>query len=46
MVKLHRHSGKVSYLVYDGLDGAHKPTLHVRIKVSLRTLAIEVFKHA
>jgi DNA phosphorothioation-associated putative methyltransferase len=45
VLKLHRYSGKVSYLVYDGLDGAHEPTLRTRIKVSLRSLDIEVFNH-
>jgi DNA phosphorothioation-associated putative methyltransferase len=45
VLKLHRYSGKVSYLVYDSLNGPHEPTLRLRIKVSLRTLNIEVFDH-
>jgi len=46
VVKLHRYSGKVSYLVYDDLDDGRQPTLRLRIKVSLRTLGIDVYRHS
>lgn len=45
LVKLHRHSGKVTYLAYRDADKAENATLATRIKVNLRTLAIDVFDH-
>lgn len=44
VIKLHRYSGKVSYLVYDALE-TQVPILIRRIKVSLRTLTIDAYDH-
>jgi DNA phosphorothioation-associated putative methyltransferase len=41
IIKLHRVSGKVSYLVYRGLEGPEPPELLLRVKVALRTLRID-----
>ncbi len=41
LVKLHRHSGKVSYLVYPDFDADPHPALLRSIKLDLRTRAID-----
>jgi len=46
VTKLHRHSGKVSYLIYRDFEPAGTPTLQLRIKVSLRTLDIDFFDYS
>jgi DNA phosphorothioation-associated putative methyltransferase len=45
VLKLHRYSGKVTYLVCPGLDNDPDPTLELRVKVTLPTLAIDVFDY-
>lgn len=46
VVKLHRSSGKVTFLVYDDFDGKPLPELRQRIKVNLRTRWVQVFDHS
>jgi DNA phosphorothioation-associated putative methyltransferase len=46
VIKLHKSSGKVTFLVYDDFDGKPLPVLRQRIKVSLRTRWVQVFDHA
>ena len=41
LIKLHRHSGKVSYLVYPDFDADPHPALLRSIKLNLRTREIE-----
>lgn len=45
MVKLHLGSGKVTLLFYDDLHGKPLPLLLERIKINLRTQAIEFFRY-
>jgi DNA phosphorothioation-associated putative methyltransferase len=45
VVKLHRYSGKVTYLQCDGLDSP-APTVRLRIKVTLPRLAVDVFDYS
>lgn len=46
VVKLHRYSGKVSYLVCPDLEHDANPAVRLRIKVNLRTLDIDFFDYA
>src|SRR5205823_8964190 len=46
VIKLHRYSGKVTYLVCPALDRDPDPTLELRIKVTLPTLSIDVFDYS
>lgn len=46
VVKLHRHSGKVTYLAYDNFNTQTNPVLNQRIKVNLRTLSIDFFDYS
>src|SRR5262249_2115601 len=46
LIKLHRHSGKVSYLVYPDFDADPHPALLRSIKLNLRTRAIESSDYA
>jgi len=46
IIKLHRFSGKVTYLACDRLDSDPDPVLTLRIKVNLPALSIEVFDYA
>ena len=46
VVKLHRFSGKVTYLVCIGVSDDPDPHVSLRVKVNLRTLAIDVFDYA
>jgi DNA phosphorothioation-associated putative methyltransferase len=46
VVKLHRTSGKVSYLVCKDLDQNPDPIVSLRIKVNLPSLAIDVFDYS
>jgi len=46
IIKLHRYSGKVSYLVCPGIDREPDPPLELRIKVTLPSLAIDVFDYS
>ncbi len=46
MIKLHRHSGKVSYLTYPDFDADPHPAFSRSIKLNLRTRAIESTDYA
>ncbi len=46
IIKLHRHSGKVSYLAYPDFDKAAHPALLRSVKLSLRTREIQCFDYA
>ncbi len=46
LIKLHRHSGKVSYLVYPDFETDPHPALVRSVKLSLRTRKIECFEYA
>ncbi len=46
LVKFHRHSGKVSYLVYPDFDRDPHPALLRSVKLSLRTRDIQCFDYA
>jgi hypothetical protein len=46
VVKLHKASGKVTFLAYDDFDGKPLPELRARIKVNLRTRWVQVFDHS
>jgi DNA phosphorothioation-associated putative methyltransferase len=46
LIKLHRHSGKVSYLVYPDFDADPPPALLRSIKFNLRTREIESTDYA
>ncbi len=46
VVKLHRLSGKVSYLAYPDLDATAEPSLRLRVKVTLPNLAVDVFDYS
>ena len=46
MVKLHRFSGKVSYLFYPDFDDVAHPSLARSLKVSLRTLQLDCYDYA
>ena len=46
VVKLHRFSGKVTYLCYRDFETAALPELQLRVKVSLRTLDIGFYDYS
>lgn len=46
VIKLHRFSGKVSYISYPGFEDVAHPTLRQRIKVTLPTRKIELFDYS
>ena len=46
LIKLHRFSGKVSYIAYPEFETKPHPRLHLRVKVSLRTLGIDFFDYS
>ncbi len=46
VIKLHKSSGKVTFLVYDDFEGKALPELRLRIKVNLRTRWVQVFDHS
>jgi len=46
LIKLHRHSGKVSYLVYPEFDTDPHPALLRSIKLSLRTRELDCHDYA
>ena len=45
LVKLHKESGKVTFLTYDDFENKPLPELQHRIKVNLRTRWVEAFDH-
>ena len=46
LIKLHRFSGKVSYIAYPDFDTDPFPALQLRVKVSLRSLNIDFFDYS
>lgn len=46
VIKLHRHSGKVSYIAYPDFEKDPHPALHLRVKVTLPTLSIDLFDYS
>ena len=46
VIKIHKHSGKVTFQHYDDFEGRALPELQMRIKVNLRNLFVEVFDHS
>jgi len=46
IVKIHKHSGKATFLVYTDFDSSLLPKLTLRTKVNLRTQRVEVFDHS
>lgn len=46
VIKLHKTSGKVTFLVYDDFEGKALPELRQRIKVNMRTRWVQVFDHS
>ncbi len=46
IIKLHKVSGKVTFLGYDDFEGKPLPELRNRIKVNLRTRWVQVFDHS
>ena len=45
VVKIHKTSGKVTFLVYDDFEGKPLPELQHRIKVNLKTRWVQAFDH-
>jgi DNA phosphorothioation-associated putative methyltransferase len=45
IVKIHKASGKVTFLLYDDFEGKALPELHHRIKVNLKTRLVQAFDH-
>ncbi len=46
LIKIHKHSGKVTLQFFDDFDGKALPELFLRVKVNLRTLRAQVFDHS
>jgi DNA phosphorothioation-associated putative methyltransferase len=46
VIKLHKASGKVTFLAYDDFDGKPLPVLRHRIKVDMRSRWVQVFDHS
>jgi DNA phosphorothioation-associated putative methyltransferase len=45
LVKIHFHSGKVTFLTYDDFDGSDTPLLMERVKVDLPRLRVDFFEY-
>ena len=45
IIKIHKHSGKLTFQVFDDFEGKNLPELRQRIKINLRTLSVDVFDH-
>lgn len=45
LVKIHRHSGKISYLVYEDFERDPHPALVRSVKLSLRSRELECFEY-
>jgi DNA phosphorothioation-associated putative methyltransferase len=45
VIKIHKASGKVTFLLYDDFEGKALPELRQRTKVNLRTLFVQVFDY-
>ncbi len=46
LIKIHKASGKVTFLSYDDFEGKPLPELQLRVKVNLRTRWVETFNHS
>ena len=46
IIKIHKASGKVTFLLYDDFEGKHLPELQQRIKVDLPRQFVNVFDHS
>lgn len=46
IIKLHRCSGKVTFMINDNFDGSPLPELRQRVKVNLRNRWVQVFAHS
>jgi len=46
LIKLHRFSGKVSYIAYPDFEKKPHPALRLRVKITLPTLAIDYFDYS
>ncbi len=46
LIKLHRFSGKVSYIAYPDFDKDPCPAIQLRVKVSLPSLSIDLFDYS
>lgn len=46
LIKIHKHSGKITFQHYDDFSGKPLPVLQTRIKVNLRNFFVEVFDHS
>jgi len=46
LIKLHKASGKVTFLLYDDFENRPLPELRLRIKVNLRNRWVQAFDHA
>ena len=46
IIKLHKASGKITFLIYDDFHGKPLPELQQRIKVDLRSHFVQVFDHS
>jgi DNA phosphorothioation-associated putative methyltransferase len=46
LIKLHRFSGKISYIAYPDFEKTPCPAIRLRMKVSLRSLKIDVFDYS
>jgi DNA phosphorothioation-associated putative methyltransferase len=46
LIKIHRSSGKVSYIAYPEFEKSPHPQLTLRVKVSLRSLRIDYFDYS
>lgn len=46
VIKIHKASGKVTFLAYDDFEGKLLPELQRRVKVNLRTRWVETFSHS
>lgn len=45
IVKIHKHSGKLTLLFYDDFFGNPFPELQTRVKVNLRSRQVDIFDH-
>jgi DNA phosphorothioation-associated putative methyltransferase len=46
LIKIHKHSGKVTLQFYDDFNGKMLPELQLRVKVNLRSLHAQIFDHS
>jgi DNA phosphorothioation-associated putative methyltransferase len=46
LIKLHKSTGKLTFLLYDDIEHQSLPELRLRIKVNLRTGFVQVFDHS